>query len=171
MIKRIIVFTIIVLTMVRCHDSKKEESKTINTDNKELKKEIESKANKISVVKPEDCGMDFNAFFVKFSKDSIFQRSRVKYPLKMIYFDAYGSDQTTPIEEYIKLQDYQFFDFSLDNEAKNREVNAYTIKIEKKENDTYLYRQLGIDNGIMVEFKFIKDNGCWLLVSLKDEST
>ncbi|WP_299260848.1 DUF4348 domain-containing protein [uncultured Aquimarina sp.] len=120
---------------------------------------------------PKNCGLNFEAFFNRFSKDSVFQKSRVKFPLKMTYFDAYSSDTTTPEEEYIEQQDYQFFNLSNDSEAANRDIDRFRAKIEKKENDTYIYYQLGIDNGIRVEFEFKKENNCWLFVSLKDEST
>ena len=166
---RVLLHFVVLIFLVSCSQTKESE-KTIKKEEIDRSNIANQEQNKSKIV-IKDCGMTFDSFFDKFKNDSAFQGSRVKYPLKLTYFDLYGSDQNTPIEEYIKFQDYQFFDFTNDIDAENNKVNVYKVQLEKKDDQTYLYYQLGIDNGIRVEFKFVKEKDCWLLESLIDEST
>lgn len=167
MIKIKVLLVVVIFSFVGCKDSPEQNSKTISSG----KEKNISKKQVITISPAINCGQDFTSFFRKFSSDSIFQSSRIKFPLKMISFDIFGSDQTTPIEEFTSVQEYSFFDFSEDEKAKNRDIDAYSTTIERKDKDEYSYRMLGIDNGIMVEFLFQKQNNCWFLVSIKDQST
>ncbi|MBQ4821909.1 DUF4348 domain-containing protein [Aquimarina sp. MMG016] len=138
---------------------------------KEDHKENSTIKPKIVQLKPYHCDMDFKSFFTKFSSDSIFQIRRIKFPLKNISYDIYGEDQTTPIEDFTAPESFSFMDFSVDHKAMDKEVDAYKVEIEKKKDDFYVYHIIGIDNGIMVDFGFKKENGCWLLIYIEDFST
>ncbi|KZS41510.1 hypothetical protein AWE51_21110 [Aquimarina aggregata] len=165
---RIVIIIVLMITLIGCIDKKKQSKTPLKTENK--KEENYTTKIVLHPSSPKDCGMNFKTFFIRFSSDSTFQISRIKFPLKMEYYDVYSSDSTSPIEEYIKVENYRFFDLSIDGEAEDRETNRFTSEIEKKKEDTYIYYQLGIDNGISVKFQFKQINDCWLLESIKDDS-
>ncbi|UOY08524.1 DUF4348 domain-containing protein [Muricauda sp. SCSIO 64092] len=115
-----------------------------------------------------DCDQTFDAFFERFAKDSIFQKNRVKYPMKWFYYEDVTDEK--PTLELVENGSFDYVDFTKDKEAFNNEYDKYEIEIEKEENNN-LYKLLGIDNGIHVTYKFSLIDGCWYLVEILDEST
>ncbi|MBG6130873.1 hypothetical protein IWQ47_002343 [Aquimarina sp. EL_43] len=168
---KIVLLIIALAVFTGCVNNKKEENKTSDLQEETIveKKVIQNIPNRISEKNdsPKDCGLNFESFFTRFSTDSAFQKNRIQFPLKMSTMDAYDSEN--PSIENLSLKDYSFIDFSNDKDAINRDTDKYKVEIvENKE--TTIYKKLGIDNGIYVEFKFEKQENCWLLISIEDQS-
>lgn len=124
---------------------------------------------KDSVISPKDCSLIFDEFFEKFSKDSLFQKNRVKYPLKTSYIeDIETGNFTTKLIS--NAREYNYIDFTKDKSAMDKESDKYSIDIENLEEIVY-YKLLGYDNGIHISYKFELIDGCWLLIEILDEST
>lgn len=122
-----------------------------------------------AVPTPSDCGHSFDAFFERFTKDSVFQKSRVKYPLKWYYLE--DNESSKMIVGFInKPSEYNYIDFSVDKDAMNNEYDKYSISIEDL-GSTVNYILNGYDNGINIKYIFKKINYCWLLVEIEDKST
>ena len=169
--KPIIFFISILFVFTSC----KKEVKTSNTiiANKKdtLKASLQIVASKVDyTLKKEECGKSFEVFFEQFSKDSIFQKSRVQYPLKELYIKSL--DPTIiKIDTTYNSSEYNYIDFTEDKYGMEREYGKYTVEIEKIDSDSIHYKILGYDNGIHIIFKFKRVDTCWLLVGILDEST
>ncbi|WP_417352390.1 DUF4348 domain-containing protein [Flavobacterium alkalisoli] len=136
--------------------------------NKEVKTVKEDSTNTIAVEtlpsSKEDCDENFDAFFIRFQNDSVFQKNHVKFPLKNTFLD---NDYVNVIREDILRDKYRFNDFENDKTAEDYTVNLK----QEKNNDTVYYSYRGIDNGIFIDIKFLQINGCWYLVAIEDSST
>lgn len=154
---------------VSCLSNKKEKEQSVQSVVKQEKITPKKEKPKVDYsLKKEECGKSFEVFFEQFGKDPTFQKSRVQYPLKWFYHG--NTDYDKLISENVTMSDYRFFDFSKDEEAKNREYGAFEInRIEYK--DSLIYQRDGLDTGLHIQFKFKKVDGCWLLVEILDEST
>jgi hypothetical protein len=62
---------------------------------------------------------EFNEFFVKFTKDSLFQIERVKFPWRVYDYDG-------EVLKEINRADWRYSKFSYDEEYATRQVDAYT---------------------------------------------
>lgn len=107
---------------------------------------------------------DFNEFFKKFTTDSVFQVERTKFPFRVIWMTEDG--ETTHETE---KDNWTHSTFYYDDSYASRQVDAYTQKI-KQYSDSVVLEQRGVDNGIYVDYKFIRDNGKWILFTGKDYS-
>ena len=116
-----------------------------------------------------DCDQTFDDFFKRFARDSIFQKNRVKYPMKESYIESL--DPTIIKVDSITYKDYVYLDFTKDEEALNNKYGKYTIETEKINDSLIHYFWFGYDNGIHVTYKFSLIDGCWYLVEILDEST
>ncbi len=114
-----------------------------------IKKEIEVK----EVIKEEK----FENFKKQFFADSIFQKSRIKFPVKNILNDV---DYGQKIEE-IKISDWSFL---------NIYKPEYIINFEHKQKTVSLIIQIN-DTGIYVIYRFNKIDGMWYLTEIEDQST
>lgn len=106
--------------------------------------------------------LTFNSFFRKFGIDSLFQAQRIKYPLKYLY---YPDDSDKLKSRDIILGKWKFrnlIDDSLSTDFKP------VIAVKDSLNATYT--QQGIDNGIFVEYEFMKVDGKWYLVKMTNAS-
>lgn len=110
---------------------------------------------------------DFSSFFYNFSKDSVFQKERIIFPLKYSYEDI----DSGLINELLDNNKWFYIDFNKDKSAKNNNVDAFEVIVKKISENKIKYIRKGIDNGILVEFYFIKINDKWFLVSVNDFST
>lgn len=113
------------------------------------------------------CPVPFEVFFDRFGKDSVFQKSRVKFPLKWSYF---GDDYEKLIVKYVDIKEFFYIDFSEDKNAMERESGKYEVVIEKN-NDEINYLLKGYDNGLYMTYAFKLIEECWYLVEIIDEST
>jgi hypothetical protein len=110
---------------------------------------------------------DFKAFIISFKTDSIFQHSRIIFPLT---HEIIGDlDEAENIIDKIDSKNWRYIDFKYDPKYETRETDAFTEKfIVDKSSAKLLYQ--GVDNGINVEFIFeMKDNN-WYLTRWNDLS-
>jgi len=112
---------------------------------------------------PADVDSKFETFIEYFSKDSLFQISRIDFPLKVKASDGNGETETI-----INKSDFRKLTFG-DKSAKTREFDKYeqTYKIE---GNKAVVETRGIDNGIFIDTYFEKINGKWELVTSVDSS-
>ena len=107
---------------------------------------------------------DFNEFFKEFTTDSLFQIERVKFPWRLLMTTEDGET----VEETSK-EDWTHSTFYYEQSYGTRQEDAYTQEI-KNYGDTIKLERRGVDNGIHVDYEFVKDKGKWVLVSGKDYS-
>ena len=132
----------------------------------------ESKIESLNIeqtVASANCEPDFDVFFQEFSKDFIFQKNHIKFPLSVAYYaDEYHEELI--VETIETKSDFKYIDFTDDVNAMQTETDKFTTeKVKAKTRATY--KRLGYDNGIMVSYKFEIINGCWTMVEVIDEST
>ncbi|MEM1408842.1 MAG: DUF4348 domain-containing protein [Bacteroidota bacterium] len=108
----------------------------------------------------------FDQFLIEFGEDSIFQKSRIEFPLSYYTFDIEDNREEYTIPE----SDWLYEDFTMDKEASKRKVDAYKPVVESKNSKEATYLRKGIDNGIRIEyhFKFLEDK--WMLNKVLDYS-
>jgi len=109
---------------------------------------------------------DFNVFFKLFNQDSIFQMSRVDFPLKIKTLDG----EYELINQIVKKEEYRITEFLIGNTQTNHEYDNFKQDIVLGEEEV-IVSWVGIDNGIAVEFMFKKNNGKWMLITYVDHST
>ena len=110
---------------------------------------------------------DFESFFKKFSKDSIFQFTRIDFPISYYTIDIEDNK-----EEYIYNRDeFWYTDFTKDAEAATQEIDPYEPIVRRKSDTEVTYIRMGIDNGIRIEYYFILDpTGKWRMTKIIDNS-
>ena len=109
----------------------------------------------------------FDAFFRRFNKDSVFQMSRINFPLTVEEFDM---DALQPKKITIQRADYHIIDLSYHKSFSERELDKYSQEVKVK-GDKATIEIRGIDNGIHNDVFFEKVNGQWTLISYTDSST
>ena len=130
------------------------------------KKENDEKEGKFLI--EQNCNMTFEKFFDKFSRDSIFQKKRIHFPLKKSYVVDLESSQMQI--DMIDSSEYSYRNFRLDKEAKNKKYGKYTVEIEKVNDTIVNYKHKGIDNGIYRTFIFEQIKACWHLTEILNQS-
>jgi hypothetical protein len=124
--------------------------------------------NKVSEFKiPKNVDDNFKVFLSYFSKDSVFQVSRVNFPLKVLEVDQ--NNTLEQIEMIIQKNEYTKLDFEYPKDALTRETSRYTQNIKTKDNKSIVEIR-GYDNGIYTDYFFEKENGKWILKSWDDNS-
>lgn len=118
---------------------------------------------------------NFEAFLNNFSRDSLFQISRVKFPLKVKEIDLESMEEINENksgfkERTILKSQYTKLDFTYPKDALTRELDRYSQKNILK-NNIMTVEIRGIDNGLYSDFYFEKINGKWFLKSWKEQST
>lgn len=101
---------------------------------------------------------DFNTFFEKFKKDSVFQKQRVVFPLKVRVFNI---DNLKTEENSLEEKNYELLKIDENEVSMDKKIYKDSVKIILK----------GKDNGIYIETQFLKDKGIWKLESYNDQST
>lgn len=101
---------------------------------------------------------DFNTFFEKFKKDSVFQKQRVVFPLKVRVFNI---DNLKTEENSLEEENYELLRIDENEVSMEKKISKDSVKIILK----------GKDNGIYIETQFLKDKGIWKLESYNDQST
>lgn len=105
---------------------------------------------------------DFNVFVVKFSKDKIFQSSRILFPITL----TTENEQGKPVVRKIIQKEWKYTDFlGLKKKDKRNEVE---IEIESNSTAKIVYSIQ--DSGIYVVHHFVKKEGKWYMKSITDES-
>lgn len=107
---------------------------------------------------------DFNEFFKKFTTDSLFQIERTKFPFRVIWLTDDGA--TTHETE---KESWTHSTFYYEDSYATRQIDAYTQEM-KVYADSAKLEQRGVDNGIYVDYLFMKDKGRWILFTGRDYS-
>lgn len=169
-----VVILLFLILFFNCKDNKKEvPSRRIDSiPNAESIKEVLRENDSLAFDIPENCDMTFEEFFENFAKDSLFQKNRVKYPIKLIigYYDFDKRKDTASVEFILNKNKFNYIDFTEDKDAIEKEYDKYTVSVENLDSIVN-YKLRGYDNGIRVNYKFKLINGCWFLVEILDEST
>ncbi len=108
---------------------------------------------------------DFKEFLELFSKDSTFQMNHIAFPLKYTSVDIEDNKE----ESYINKENWELLNFDYNPEIQNRETDAYQQFIEVNIDSAKVLIR-GIDNGINIDFQFLKTNGSWTLTVWNDNS-
>ena len=114
----------------------------------------------------DDCDRTFLDFIKKFQQDSLFQFQRIKFPLTLKTIDF---DDGATINESIEKEKWKYINFNYDQNFNSNQIDLYTQEI-KKYGDTMRLELRGIDNGIYIDYEFLKDGARWYLISEKDYS-
>ena len=102
----------------------------------------------------------FESFMEKFSLDSLFQESRVVFPLKKKYLN----EDLKEVEKLVEAADW----WRLILEATDNYSMRY---FENKKVNQGVVEFRGIENGISLTYIFELKNGEWFLVEMEDLST
>lgn len=111
----------------------------------------------------------FLPFLVKFMTDSIFQVSRVRFPIKLKAYsesDEEFADNDTTLE----LSESNWRNISINDGLRHLTNFTNSWNTDIKEGIQKKIYLSGVDNGIYVNYYFEKDNGKWFLVNLEDFS-
>ena len=120
-------------------------------DKREINRISESDNRKIIIE-------DFDRFYDKFHKDSIFQISRIKFPLDGAKFDS-GEEMKWSKNNWTMLKTRIF------------DVDTTEFKIEFKKNNDSFYQKYWIENsGFWGEYKFKLIENKWYLVYAVDHN-
>jgi len=152
-------FYLYIVTILILFGCKKEAKKTGS------EKYLEKEKKQIQI--PKNIDDDFKVFISYFSKDSVFQVSRVNFPLIVKEID--DENMLESKEKIIKKNEYTTINFEYPKDALTREFDRYTQNYKIKENKAIIEIR-GIDNGICSDFFFEKNNGKWILKSWDDSS-
>jgi len=118
---------------------------------------VSAKSKTISSVSLES----FDSFFEKFQKDSVFQKSRTRFPLKNIIVGDEGDKDVT---KFVKLEEFKFISIFKDKSAKTKVkktvLNPNKVKVQLQIEDT----------GLEQNFIFSNKSGNWALVFVVDNS-
>lgn len=115
---------------------------------------------------PSDADLEFETFIDYFNKDSLFQISRIDFPLKVKELN----DDFELAEQLIQKLDFKKIDFSYDKSKANKMVDNYKQNIKVKGNKAVTELR-GIDNGIIADYYFEKEKGKWMLKTWINSST
>lgn len=115
---------------------------------------------------PDNVDDDFKIFLSYFNKDSIFQISRIRFPVP--YKELELSDSSDLVNKIYEKKNHHHFDFSLQKSEKTIEQYKEEMRINKNE---AVIEVRGIDNGFIMDYFFQKINGRWMLITWIDSST
>ena len=108
----------------------------------------------------------FESFFKDFSANQDFQLASIDFPL-----EYYSVDIMDELEKgVIEKSDWNYIDFTKDEDAKAAEIDAYEVVVEKTVNEVK-YARKGIDNGILITYYFKMRDSKWYLVKIVDQSS
>ncbi|MEP2671572.1 MAG: DUF4348 domain-containing protein [Cyclobacteriaceae bacterium] len=107
---------------------------------------------------------EFSDFFDKFTTDSLFQMERTQFPFRVLW----ATEDGETVHETAK-ENWRHSTFYYENNYSSRQVDAYTQEA-KDYGDTVRLELRGVDNGIFIDYNFVRDKGKWILVSGKDFS-
>jgi hypothetical protein len=106
---------------------------------------------------------DFNEFISRFSNDTAFQTSRVKFPLKCTVHDIPNDNVSVTYVDESRFETLNY------RQTTSAEWTQH-IAVDKN-NDSATIEFRGNENGIMVKHEFRKIGGKWMLIEIDDSST
>ena len=142
--------------------------KTLDARQKIIPIDTSKKNQPITPIIPSNVNSNFQTFLEYFNKDSIFQISRIAFPLKVK--EANSDIDFDLRERIIQKADFRKMDFTYDKSKKNKQVDNYEQNI-KVEGNKAVIEIRGIENGIIADYYFIKKNGKWTLLTWINSST
>lgn len=110
----------------------------------------------------------FDTFLENFSRKPTFQRQRVMFPLRVSVLAPTESGMEV-VDEKITYQEWTLLDFAYDSTYATRQMDGFEQRI-RVYNDSTIIEQSGVDNGIYVNYYFVKKDGKWFLESFSDVS-
>ncbi len=142
-----------VILLSSCNKTIKEVTTSNKTESKiENKKEPTAKTKSIKYEK-------YDAFYNRFHKDSLFQMSRVNFPIGGYYLDTVGEEQKWNETNWIM------------HRSKIQEADTSIYKISIESATTVKKEKLFIEGGgFKIERKFQLLNGKWHLIFYSDEN-
>lgn len=129
----------------------------------------QTNSSKTKINKLDNNGIeDFNLFFTKFKADSVFQKTRIVFPL--IYETYVPSEDAPEIKiEKVKESEWKYISFYWDPSYAKRNQDAYNQEISIK-TDTTLINYNGVDNGISIQMIFKCKDKKWFYCKMIDRS-
>ncbi|CAN5422082.1 hypothetical protein BH09BAC6_BH09BAC6_04200 [soil metagenome] len=115
------------------------------------------KVNRKTLVTKKGARDDFDSFFYRFKTDSLFQLSRVKFPLKLTVIDDDGDTI-----KLIQKKDWRF----IFHQKEDKEIVKKIVTGENMVNVDLMIE----DTGVSINHYFVNTNGKWLLTAIKDAS-
>ncbi|MEO6524310.1 MAG: DUF4348 domain-containing protein [Mucilaginibacter sp.] len=109
-------------------------------------------------VKPDTADKNFDTFFTRFETDSVFQLSRISFPIKKTILE----DDTTKTVNEIKRNDWKYHNILTD---KSEKYIIDKIKVNQSEYKTAISIE---DTGVHIEYNFVNKDGKWWLVDIVD---
>ena len=152
-------FVILLLLQLSCKKTIVPQDNIILND--EPKKIITNEEKKPETVSDKHKQEDFNHFFKLFNHDTVFQISRINFPLKVKI-----NNDDLELVDYVILKN-EYTTINLDKKPKERSYNQQIIL--KK--DKAVIQQRGINNGIFIDYYFERIDGKWQLITWIDVST
>lgn len=152
-------FVILLLLHISCKKTAALEDNIILND--EPKKIITTEEKESEFTTDKRIQEDFNHFFKLFNHDTVFQISRINFPLKV----KINNDDLELVDYVIPKKKYTTID--LDKKPEERD---YKQQIILKKNKAVI-QQRGLNNGIFIDYYFEKIDGKWQLVTWIDVST
>lgn len=140
--RKLFVLSVLVCVLFSC-DNNSKKKKLVGINKNIIKKEV------------------FDGFFVKFNNDSIFQFSRIIYPLKNEIYDTESGQYSN---EYIKRENWKYFNFT-------KLPKSYIMTLNKLKNDNNIINIQIDDTGINIDYYFTLKRDKWFLVKIIDHST
>jgi len=102
---------------------------------------------------------NFEVFFEKFSTDSVFQQSRIGFPLPV---DTYDTDTENFKRSTVSATEWSFFDI--------KNLGKKILKTSKEKDRITVNIQIE-ETGVSVNYIFRQQKNDWLLIKIIDEST
>lgn len=121
--------------------------------------------NDLNLNSPEN----FISFLKQFMSDSVFQMSRIKFPLE--YKTLYDSDEESFLDTTFILNQTDWRYNNLYSGLQQMTNFSYSWSPEIKESNEMLLFVSGVENGIFIQYFFKKTDGKWYLIKKNDEST
>lgn len=109
---------------------------------------------------------DFERFISRFSSDSVFQISRIRFPLQGQELEL--GDPSRMVKRVVNKSEHHTLDFS--PPAFKGNVDNYSLELKVK-GDKATIEVRGVDNGIEIDYFFERKYGKWILITWTDRST
>ncbi len=166
---------ILFLLFVACsdnnHDYENNLQHQIDSLSAELEKakiELINAKNIDSLAKKENYdNEDFNIFFMRFMTDSVFQKSRIKYPLKYITWstNSYGDVDLGGEIDTIQITEanWQYDPFYFNNASERTQIYD-NFELKFRPSNERLLHWYGIETGGDAKYYFNGFEGKWFLI-------
>lgn len=146
--RKAIILLGVAISFFACHSDSEKSKTTFNKD---------SSLN--TVVDPTAISEDFDVFFKKFNSDSLFQKSRIEFPFKIITKDEGGDNS-----RMLSKSEWRFI--HLVNDKNEKSIVRKVLIQSNKILITYSIE----DTGVLVNHYFENINGKWRHTYCEDES-